>query len=175
MKRRSSIEKRENRKGGVVIVISDKHKHKERETCMVVNVEDNIIEVVKSKKGKTAGTKYRVKAENLYKALPDMDNLVAHKDEEEKAEKIITALQMHADLVRWIEEDLPSSEPPMRVQQGAGGDAQPNSGLQGRFIPLAAPSNTPPERPALDERRQEQEAPHPPRTERQTRTEPQVS
>ena len=56
---------------------------------MVVNVEDNIIEVVKSKKGKTAGTKYRVKPENLYKALSDRDNLVAHKGEEEKAEKIL--------------------------------------------------------------------------------------
>ena len=47
-----------------------------------------ISEVVKSKRGKTAGTKYKVKAENLYKALPDMENLVV-KEEENAEEKIL--------------------------------------------------------------------------------------
>ena len=81
----------------------------------------------------------------------------------------------NADLMRRIEEDLPPSEPPMRVDQGKGSDARPNSGLEGRLEPLAAPSNPPPERREMGDVRQEQEAPHPPRTERRTRTEPQVS
>ena len=81
-------QKTEYRKGDVVFVISDRHKHKERETYMVVNVENDLIEVVKSKRGKTSGTKYKVKAENLYKALPDMENLVV-KEEENAEEKIL--------------------------------------------------------------------------------------
>ena len=85
---------------------------------------------------------------------------------EERSENIITALETHADLMRRIEEDLPPIEPPMGVQQGAGGDVQPNYIYEGRHIPLAALSNPPPERPPLGDIRQEQEAPHTLRTKR---------
>ena len=63
-------EKVKYKKGDVIFVISDKHKHKERETYIMVEVKDNLLEVVKAKKGKTAGIRYKVKIENVYKALP---------------------------------------------------------------------------------------------------------
>ena len=45
-------------KGDMVFVISDKNKHKARDTYLVVKVEDNTVEIVKTKQGKTAGKKY---------------------------------------------------------------------------------------------------------------------
>ena len=70
---------------------------------------------------------------------------------------------------------MPPCEPPRSVQRGPGSDVQPDFSLEGRLEPLAAPSDPPPERHEMGGKRHDQEAPHPPRTERQARTEPQVS
>ena len=91
-------EKIEYRKGDIVFVISDKHKHKERETYMVVQVEDDLIEVVKAKKGRTAGTKYKVKAENVYKALPDMDSSVINEEKKTEKGKLLNDQDKHSDI-----------------------------------------------------------------------------
>ena len=47
----------EYNKGDMVFVISDKNKHKTRDTYLVVNVGDNMVEIVKTKHGKRAGKK----------------------------------------------------------------------------------------------------------------------
>ena len=65
---------------------------------MVVKVEDDLIEVVKAKKGKTAGTKYRVKAENVYKALPDMNPSVTSGKKETEKEKLLNDQDEHSNM-----------------------------------------------------------------------------
>ena len=65
---------------------------------MVVKVEDDLIEVVKAKKGKTGGTKYRVNTKNIYKALPDMDSLVVNGEQNTEEEKLLDDQDEHSDI-----------------------------------------------------------------------------
>ena len=90
--------------GDIVFIISDKNKHKIQDTYVITKMDKELFTVVKAKKGRTAGKRYLVKPENIYKALPNtkMRNEIQNKYSGEESEK--EKLKTKKKLQRTLEE-----------------------------------------------------------------------
>ena len=75
--------------GDIVFIISDKNKHKTRDTYVITKIHEELLTLVKAKRGRTAGKKYLVKPENVYKAVPDTKatDEIQNEDSDKEKEK----------------------------------------------------------------------------------------
>ena len=67
-----------------MFVILDKNKHRTRDSYIIVNVQENTVEIVKTKRGKTSRKYYVVKKENIYKARHFVQNQQGYQEHEEE-------------------------------------------------------------------------------------------